>query len=129
MSTPGHALPRGGARRWRRIARICFCVALAGVAALLLLPSQALPTIDLWDKLEHAGTFFALGLLGFWAFPERRHRWRLTAGLIAFGSICEILQGWVPGRMATTGDALANTGGVLAAAAIVALLGRRARTH
>ena len=95
---------------WRRVALWAFAVGLVVVAVLLLLPAKLLPEADIWDKLEHAGTFFLLTVTGLLAFRGRG--WWLAFGLIAFGSTCEILQIFVPGRNAALGDALANALGV-----------------
>lgn len=98
---------------YRRLAIAVFGVALFIVAVLLLTPADALPETNVWDKLQHAGTFAGLGFLGFLAFPERRWSWRLVFGLIGFGAMAEVLQNFVPGRSAAFEDAVANAIGVL----------------
>lgn len=116
-------------RRWQRIMRACFALALGVVTVLLLLPSDELPDTGIWDKFEHALTFAVLALLGTAAFPERRHTWWLVFGLIGFGATCEILQTWVPGRSVSFADGLANAVGVLVAAAALALFRKRTKPH
>jgi VanZ family protein len=107
---------------WRRLAIGAFAAGLLLVAALLLLPAEVLPEPDIWDKLEHAGIFAGLTVIGLLAFPERGQRRWLAFGLIAFGSACEILQTFVPGREAILEDAVANAVGVLSAAGLCSLL-------
>lgn len=107
---------------WRRLACGAFALGLFVVAILLLLPSELLPETNIWDKAEHAGTFFGLTAVGLLAFPERRRVWWLALGLISFGSTCEILQIFVPGREAAVSDALANALGVSSAVGLGSLL-------
>jgi len=107
---------------WRRLALGAFAMGLVAVGILLLLPAQLLPETDIWDKAEHAGIFTGLTAIGLLAFPGRGRGWRLAFGLIAFGSTCEILQMFVPGREAALGDAVANAVGVLSAVALCSLL-------
>lgn len=97
----------------RTLAIGVFVLALVVVAVLLLTPAAALPKTDIWDKLEHAAAFAGLTVLGFLAFPERKCAWWLALGLVAFGSVCETLQMFVPGRDASIEDAIANITGVL----------------
>ena len=98
---------------YRTLAIGVFFVAIIIVAVLLLLPAAMLVETDVWDKLEHAGAFAGLALLGCLAFPERTSAMRLAVGLVAFGSVCETLQMFVPGRNASVEDAIANTIGIL----------------
>jgi VanZ family protein len=109
---------------WRRLALGAFTTGVIVVAILLLLPSELLPETDIWDKLEHAGVFAGLTAIGLLAFPDGGGRWRLAFGLIAFGSTCEVLQIFIPGREAAVGDAVANALGVLSAVGLSSLLRR-----
>ena len=97
----------------RTLAIGVFILALVVVAVLMLTPAAALPKTDIWDKLEHAAAFAGLTVLGFLASPERKCAWWLALGLVAFGSVCETLQMFVPGRDASIEDAIANLTGVL----------------
>jgi VanZ family protein len=107
---------------WRRAALGAFAVGLVVVAVLLLLPADELPKTNVWDKLEHAGTFAGLTAIGLLAFPERGRSGWLAFSLIVFGSACEMLQMFVPGREATLRDALANAVGVLSVVGLRSLL-------
>jgi VanZ family protein len=106
-------VPSGSFSAYRKLAVGVFALAVVVVAFLLLTPAGELPATDLWDKLEHAGAFAGLAFLGFLAFPERTSAWRLAIGLIGFGSVCEFLQLFVPGRESSVEDAIANAIGVL----------------
>jgi VanZ family protein len=98
---------------YRRLAIGVFALALVVVAVLLLIPAGELPATNVWDKLEHAGAFAGLAVLGFLAFPERTSASRVALGLIGFGLVCEFLQMLVPGRESSVEDAIANAIGVL----------------
>ena len=97
----------------RTLASGVFVLALIVVAVLMLTPGAALHKTNIWDKLEHAAAFAGLAVLGCLAFPERKWAWWLALGLVAFGSVCETLQMFVPGRDASLEDAIANLTGVL----------------
>ena len=116
---------------WRRLALGPFAVGLIVVGTPLLLPAQLLPETNIWDKAEHAGIFAGLTTIGLLAFSDRGRRWRLAFGLIAFGSTCEILQIFVPGREAAVRRRRECAGGVRppsACAACCAARDRRAAT-
>lgn len=90
-----------------------FGLACFAIAWLSLAPSQVLPGVTLWDKVEHTGAYMALTLLGAWAFPHRL-AW-LATGLFGFGVGLEILQSMMGlGRQGDPADALANTVGIAA---------------
>ncbi len=88
-----------------------FGLACLAIAWLSLAPGSALPTVSLWDKLEHAGAYLGLTLLGGWAFPRRLTR--LATGLFAGGVGIEVAQSLMGlGRQGDPADALANTIGI-----------------
>jgi VanZ family protein len=88
------------------------------------------PAVDLgplsWDKLQHAGAYFLLTLLGglslcqWFRSPDRC--WLASAGIaIAVGILVEIAQGLMrAGRFAEWQDAVANGLGAVAALVLVA---------
>jgi len=99
-----------------------FTLACLVVAWASLAPGSALPTVTLWDKVEHAGAYSALTLLGAFAFPARLTR--LAVGLFAGGVGVELLQSQMAlGRQGDPADALANTLGI--AAGLIATLAVR----
>ena len=105
-----------------------FRIALFGLACLVvvwasLAPTTALPSVSLWDKVEHLTAYLGLTVLGAAAFPHRLSR--LAAGLFGAGVAIEIAQslmGW--GRQGDPADALANTFGI--ALGLLATLALRA---
>jgi VanZ family protein len=96
----------------RRIACAIFIAGILVVAVLMLTPADELPTVGLWDKLEHGLAFAVLASSGAVAFPRRSSLIRLAWGLPCLGALFEVLQLFAPGRDAAVGDALANTLGV-----------------
>lgn len=100
-----------------------FALACLVVTWASLAPSTALPSVSLWDKVEHLTAYFGLTVIGAWAFPRRLSR--LAAGLFGAGVVIEVAQslmGW--GRQGDPADALANTFGI--ALGLLALLALRA---
>lgn len=103
--------------------RIAFFLAATAVLTLSLLPSSALPPIDTgWDKSDHVLGFVVLALLGLAGWPDRSLI--LLAGLVAFGALIEVLQGFTGYRIADWRDLLADGIGVLAGLALWPLLRR-----
>jgi VanZ family protein len=96
-------------------------MALAIVVASLL-PSSSLPSVQLWDKFEHAIAYFALAAwFGGVVRPDRYLRLALV--LLALGIAVEIAQQAMGlGRTAEPRDVLANGVGI-ALGLIVAALG------
>lgn len=111
--------------RAMRATRVSFgyrlATALVGTAVILYLslaPADALPSIDLWDKAEHALAYTALAVAWMLAFPSRV--WLAAAGVFAFGVAVELLQASMHfGREGHLYDVAANVVGV--AVALVAI--------
>lgn len=90
-----------------------FVVGCAVILWLSLAPTNDLPSVTLWDKLEHAMAYFGLAVLGGAAFPGQV--WRVAGGLFAFGVGVEASQALMAfGRQGDPADALANAIGVVA---------------
>ncbi len=98
--------------------RVLFAAALVFTAYATLSPLIAPPVIGSNDKLVHMTVFTVDALLGLAAFPAYAARRAVLVGLVLFGGAIEGLQGWVPHRRPSMGDALANTVGVSVAAMI-----------
>ncbi len=99
-----------------------FLAACATVVWLSVAPTAAVPDVNLWDKLEHAGAYLGLALLGAWAVRARS--WTLAAGLFALGVGVEIAQGTMGwGRQGDALDALANSIGIALGLGIARLVG------
>ncbi len=89
-------------------------------------PSEDLPTVNLWDKIEHALAFLALALLYGLLFPKARLRAAVAA--LVLGAVVEVLQAVLPfGRDAEALDLLADAIGVAAGLILLRLLAGPAR--
>jgi VanZ family protein len=105
---------------WILIAYALFLLTLSSI------PGDAFPEfpdqIGL-DKLVHFALYYGLAALAINAFEVRdRRRWLVLAGVIAFGILDEIHQAWIPGRIPSHLDAIADILGA-AAAVLVSLRG------
>lgn len=112
-------------------ARFAFVAGAVAVTILCLLPSEDLPAVPLWDKLEHLLAYALLAASGGIAYPRRRARLWIALFLLMLGAVIEYTQGFVPGRDASAADMFANAIGILigiAAAAPLSALLRRAPT-
>jgi VanZ family protein len=88
-----------------------------------LKPDLGPPSTSMFDKVEHAGAYCLLALLGAWSF---RPLLPLAAGLILFGAGVEVLQAVMDlGREGDVLDALANTVGVAVGLGLTLALRRR----
>ncbi|GHE58928.1 VanZ family protein [Roseivirga thermotolerans] len=93
------------------------------VAVLMLLPQDSFPESKLlsYDKLAHLGVFFIFSILvlsgyqlqGKLESKETNYKKLSLTICLVFGAILEILQQWIPGRMADIYDLLANFLGAL----------------
>ena len=84
---------------------------LVAVAVLSLIP---LPEVGVGDKLSHVATYFVLS--GYFAVLARRSRslLRVAVGILVYGAVIEVAQGFVDYRQAEWGDLLANAAGTAA---------------
>jgi VanZ family protein len=103
--------------------------------ALLLITWQSLvpnpvPAAELaGDKPLHALAFVLLGFLADAGWPERPFDWRKFVPLGFYGLAIEGIQAFVPGRVASVGDLLADAAGLLVYGLIAWLIGRRMATQ
>jgi VanZ family protein len=96
----------------RRLRLMVFAAAVAVVLWATLAPSRDLPSVNLWDKAEHALAFFGLTFLGVWAMPH--WRLRVAAAVLLLGIAIEIAQATMPlGRDGDIRDAVADSLGIL----------------
>ena len=103
----------------RNVARTLFFVGVIAVAWLSLAPQDAVPEIDLWDKLQHFVAYAVLAFCGGFAFSPGRSELAVSILLVAYGCILELAQVYIPGRSGTIEDALADGLGVMIGMAIV----------
>lgn len=95
-------------RRWM----VVFLVLCAITLVAALLPAERAPKATDWDKLDHALAFAALAVAGVFAMQWMRRGvvWVLPL-LTALGALIELLQLFVPSRMADVRDLLADVVG------------------
>ena len=112
----------------RPIRLLAYAVATAILLYMCLAPSEGLPKVRLWDKEEHAVSWFVLTALGLILAPRRPRAIALYT--FGFGVFVEVLQGLMGfGRDADWHDVAADSIGIVAAFIpyfAVILLGRRA---
>jgi VanZ family protein len=105
-----------GGYRW---ARIGFWCGVGIITVTSVLPVDAMPPIDLWDKLLHVLSYAAVAALGGAGFFKTRTHLLIALGLIALGAVLEVAQIHVPGRSGEFADGVANAIGVVAGIAAV----------
>jgi hypothetical protein len=70
----------------QRIARLAFVASVIAIVVGSLLPADDVPSLGMWDKLEHALTYASVAAIGALAFAGRAGAWlALAAGLVALG--------------------------------------------
>lgn len=109
------------------LAGVAFAAGTLCVTVFSLLPQDAIPHVDVSDKIQHLVAYLCLALTGGAAFPGRRSMAALGLGLVAVGIGLECAQMFVPGRSASVGDAVANTLGVVLGLAFAHIAHVRAR--
>jgi len=90
-----------------------FVSALCAIYTLAVLPSDAVPGPQLWDKLNHVLAFFMLALLMAKAWPSAGLCWPQLALLLCYGLLIELSQAMLPYRDASWQDMVANACGIL----------------
>jgi len=115
------------AERQRQIWRVLFAIAAVWTAWASLVPVEALPQINTWDKLAHALTYALLTLL---LLPSQAMPHTTVAGgwVFLYGVVIEFAQATTGYRSGDWHDALANLVGILVAAGVWQLL-RWVRRH
>ena len=104
---------------------IAFGFAVAVLLYLTLAPGEDLPSVNVWDKAEHAISWLVLTAIGLAFWPNRPGR---VSGFVLFlGALIEVLQWALPfGRDGDVRDLVGDGVGILAALAIWWLLRRLA---
>ncbi len=111
-----------------RLYQFGFIVALCTVSALAVLPTDTLPGIDMWDKLNHALAFFMLALLMEKAWPNSALSLRPLLMLLLYGFLIEASQSLLSYRDGSVLDMLANAVGLLSFYLLRFAIGRRRRS-
>ncbi len=106
--------------RWK----LAFWILLPVVIVASLLPdTSSLPTTG-WDKSNHMLEYLTLSFLGIRAYPSQTGK--VLLGLFLYGGLIEVLQSFMPYRMADYADMMANSLGLLAGWAMNVMLAKRA---
>lgn len=106
-------------------ARGGFWTVLAAITILSLLPLQFAVKSGVSDKIEHFVAYAALTCAGRLGHPERPTAWALAVTVIAYSIGIELAQSFIPGRMMSGWDVVANTGGTVIGLALSWLILRR----
>ncbi|MEZ5538658.1 MAG: VanZ family protein [Pseudomonadales bacterium] len=93
--------------------QIAFWSAWCVATLVMLLPTSSLPSVNIWDKAEHAMTFAGLMFLAWLAYQHRYSLTVLAALLIGYGVATECLQHFIPSRSFSVLDMVADSIGVL----------------
>ena len=75
-------------------------------------------TIESWDKVSHLVAYGVFAILGYRAVNEAKYYLYICTGIVAYSGLMEIAQSFMPGRVMSAYDLLANTVGVVLGAAI-----------
>lgn len=103
-------------------------IAYAALVAAASLRPAGSSSLDPWDKLLHFLTYAVFAALACRAVREKRRLLYACLGIVAYGGLMEVLQSFMPGRVMSGYDFLANTLGVVAGALAMQHLARiRAR--
>jgi len=108
---------------FHRFFRYVFYSGLIAVAVLSVIPVVTVPSVGLSDKFGHFLAYLALGATGVIGFFGIRGPVAVVLGIIAFGFVMECIQFFVPGRMFSVLDMVANVGGSAAGAGLSSLVG------
>jgi VanZ family protein len=102
--------------RSRKLFLLLFFVGwMVFLTVMSLLPAGGVALGEKWDKIAHFGAYFITSLLFYYTFRSRFERADIYAVFFAFGYgvILELAQLFVPGRICSFKDLVANFSGVL----------------
>jgi len=112
--------------KWSRPILFLWGVSICAVILLSLVPRVELP-VDFWnaDKVYHFAAYAWLALLPVIGFADRRTALCAAFTMIILGALLEAVQYFVPGRMFSVLDILANTLGVILGIVLGRRIGKR----
>lgn len=106
---------------WRPIPALLFVGALIVAFVLALRPApEMLPTINHFDKIQHALAFMLISLLGFGAWPGRPLM--IVVVMLGYGAAMELAQSFTTYRQGDYQDWVADAVGIAAALGLRALV-------
>lgn len=106
----------------RHLAAMVFLALLPTMMWAALQPQFAPPAEHSADKFLHIAAFGFMAALGWTACSRPLGRSLVLAALSGFGALIEVAQAMVPGREASLQDWMADTIGILAGIALMAVL-------
>ena len=102
------------ASKWMHWAKLTgFGLYVLLIIYLSLSPSNATIKLQSWDKVGHFLAYTVMILLAFLTFPAKNGRIASLLFVIGLGLLLEWLQSFVPGRLMSWRDGVANGFGVL----------------
>jgi VanZ family protein len=75
--------------------------------------------IEHLDKRTHLLAYYIFAVLGYRVLKARRYYFHVCLGIIAYGGLMEVVQSYMPGRVMSGYDCLANALGVVLGAIVV----------
>ncbi len=91
--------------------RLIFIAYTGFVAFVSLRPMNDIAVGD-WDKVGHLVVYFIFALLGYRVVSKLEHYFYLCIGIVVYSGLMEVAQSFLPGRMMSGYDLLANAVGV-----------------
>jgi VanZ family protein len=76
-------------------------------------------TLEPWDKVFHLILYSVFAVLGYRVSKEPKQFIYICIGIVIYSGLMEVAQSFMPGRVMSAYDLLANTIGVLLGAVIV----------
>jgi VanZ family protein len=90
-----------------------FWVLWLAATTVMLLPANDLPSVNIWDKAEHATTFAVLMAAAWLAYCHRFSLQKLALYLVCYGIATECVQYFIPSRSFSVLDMVADSVGIL----------------
>ena len=97
---------------------LIFAVYAVAIAFVSLSPSSGVSG-EHWDKVLHLITYAVFAGLGYRMIKEGRGYLLLCLGIIVYSGLIEVAQSYIPGRVMSGYDILANAAGVAIGAGVM----------
>jgi VanZ family protein len=90
-----------------------FLIAALAAITYLAVTRQEYPLVqEIYDKANHIVAFYALALLVDFSFPQKTFGFSKIIGLLSYGVLIEVVQGFLPGRTPSLLDLVADGVGI-----------------